>query len=127
MVQSQLGFLAIQNNSIIFSLKPFHGILLHKTMRKSNSSCFTAPVTNIHTSTTKYNIEVHSIDTNRWIVLDAQVDVLLDSESKVSISREVVTAQLIFPHLKSTFKNLFCFGPSYCTMYGNLFVTTDTK
>ena len=40
-------------------------------------------------------IEVHAVDTNRRIVLDAQVDVLANTESKVASLREVLLAQLI--------------------------------
>ena len=51
-----------------------------------NFCCFPSPVSYIHSCTAKHNVEVHAIDTNRWIVLDSQVDVFLDAEPKVSVS-----------------------------------------
>ena len=36
------------------------------------------------TSSLEHDIEVHAIDTDAWIVSDAQVNVLLDAEAKVS-------------------------------------------
>ena len=38
---------------------------------------------------------------NAWVVLDAQVDVLLDAEAKVAGVGEVVLAQLVLTHLDS--------------------------
>lgn len=49
----------------------------------------------------QHDVEVHAVDTNAWVVLDAQVDVLLDAEAKVAGVREVVLAQLVLTHLDS--------------------------
>lgn len=40
--------------------------------------------------------EVETVDTDRGVVLDAQVNVLLNTEAKVSGHGEVVLAQLVF-------------------------------
>lgn len=44
--------------------------------------------------------EVHTIDTDSGIVLDAQIDVLLDTKPKVSGLREIVSLQLVFLDLQ---------------------------
>lgn len=40
--------------------------------------------------------EVKTVDTDRGVVLDAQVNVLLNTEAKVSGDGEVVLAQFVF-------------------------------
>lgn len=37
--------------------------------------------------TSKHHIEIHSIDTNTWVILDAQINVFLDSKTKVSYNK----------------------------------------
>lgn len=46
-----------------------------------------------------YHVEVQSVDANAWVILDAQVNVLLDTEAKVSSVGEVVLSQLVLTHL----------------------------
>lgn len=93
-------------------------------------------------------IEVHAVDTNRRIVLDAQVDVLANTKSKVASLREILLAQFILLYFESSLKNLLCLhvsnhagshlkmiqaklylslGSSYSHMDGNLFVTSDAE
>ena len=79
-------FALVKNNSIVFGLEPFHGILFDQTMRLTNFCCSFSSVGYIHPCTAKHNVKVHAIDTNRWIVLYSQIDMFLDAESKVSVS-----------------------------------------
>ena len=95
-------FLAVKNNSIIFGLEPFHSIFLYKTVACSNLCSFAAPVRYIHASTAKNDVEVHTVDTNGWIVLDSQINVFLDTKSKVTIGRKVVSSQFVFTDLYKT-------------------------
>ena len=95
-------FLAVKNNSIIFGLEPFHSIFLYKTVACSNLCSFAAPVGYIHASTAKNDVEVHTVDTNGWIVLDSQINVFLDTKSKVTIGRKVVSSQFVFTDLYKT-------------------------
>jgi hypothetical protein len=37
------------------------------------------------TGTTQHNVEVKTVDSNRWIVFDAQIDVFLNTETEVSV------------------------------------------
>ena len=64
-----------------------------------NFCCFPSPVSYIHSRTAKHNVKVHAIDTNRWIVLDSQIDMFLDAETKVSVRRKVISSQLVFLNL----------------------------
>ena len=90
---------AIENNSVVFSLEPFHGIFFNQAVRCSNMSSFTTPVGNIHTSTSKYNIEVHTINSNGWIILDSQINMFLDTKPKVTVGRKIIPAQFILTNL----------------------------
>jgi len=51
-------------------------------------------------SPVEHHVEVHAVDSDRGVVLDAQVDVLLDSEAEVAGVREVLAVELILLDLK---------------------------
>lgn len=48
---------------------------------------------------TKNDVEVQTVDTNAWIVLDTQINVFLDTKTKVTGAREVLFAQLVLTYL----------------------------
>lgn len=52
------------------------------------------------TWTSKYNVEVKTVDTDGRIILDTQVNVFLNTKAKVPSGWEVVSPQLIFSDLK---------------------------
>ena len=54
-------------------------------MTEPHAAGLAAPVTNIHAGPAEDNVEVHAVDTDAGVVLDAQVDVLLDAEAEVSV------------------------------------------
>ena len=47
----------------------------------------------------KNNVEVHAVDTNTRVILDAQINVFLNTKSKVASVREIVLPQLVLTHL----------------------------
>ena len=73
------------------------------------------------------HIEVHAIDTDRRVVLDAQVDVLGDTEAEVASLGEVALSQLVLLNLETTLKNFLGLRATDGDVNGNLFVTTDTE
>lgn len=72
-------------------------------------------------------IKVHSINTDSRIILDAQIDVLRDTETEISSLREVLLAQLVLLDLQTTLDDFFGLGPTDGDVYGNLLVTADTE
>lgn len=54
-----------------------------------------------------HHIEVQTVDADAGVVLDAQIDVLLDAEAKVSGVGEVVLSQLVLTHLEAAEENRF--------------------
>lgn len=72
-------------------------------------------------------VEVHSVNTDTWVVLDAQIDVLGDTETEVASLREVALAKLVLLDLKATLENLLSLGATDSDVDGDLLVTTDTE
>lgn len=72
-------------------------------------------------------VEVHSVDTDGRVVFDTQIDVLRDTETKVTSLGEVLLAQLVFLDLQTTLDDLLSLGSTDGDVHGNLFVTTDTE
>lgn len=52
------------------------------------------------TRSSEYNVKVQTVDTNAGVILDSQVNVFLDTESKVSGAGEVLLSQFVFPYLR---------------------------
>ena len=73
------------------------------------------------------DVEVHAVDTDRWVVLDAQVDVLRDTETEVAGLGEVALPQLVLLDLEATLQDLLSLGTTDGNVDADLFVTTDTE
>jgi len=100
---AKMALLTNINKRNYLLLEPLHGILLGQSVLESNLASLAAAVGHIESGSAEDNIEVKTIDTNAGVVLDAQVNVFLDAESKVSSTREIVSPQLVFSHLKQIF------------------------
>lgn len=72
-------------------------------------------------------VEVHSVNTNSRVVLDTQVDVLRDTETKVTSLREVPLPQLVLLDLEPSLENLLSLGSTDSNMDGNLFVSISSS
>merc|ERR1712066_457221 len=117
-----LRLLSSKNNSIILGLEPLFGINLGKFVGGTNAAHLLPPVPHVHARPSKDHIEVHTVDANSRVVLDTQVDVLSNTEAKVSIVREVFLSQLVLLHFESSLQDLFSLSPPVCDMAGNLLV-----
>lgn len=72
-------------------------------------------------------VEVHTVDTDRRVVLDAEIDVLGNTETEVTGLGEVALAELVLLDLEATLENLLGLGATDGDVDGNLFVTADTE
>lgn len=72
-------------------------------------------------------VEVHPVNTNGWVVLDAEIDVLRDTETEVASLGEVALAELVFLDLEATLENLLGLGATDSNVNSDLLVTTDTE
>lgn len=73
------------------------------------------------------DVEVSTEDTNTWVVLDTQIDVLVNTETKVTSFREVALLEFVFLDLKTTFEDFLSLWTSNGNVASDLFVTTDTE
>ena len=73
------------------------------------------------------DVEVHAVDTDRRVVLDAQVDVLGDTETEVASLGEVALAELVLLDLEATLEDLLGLGATDGDVDGDLLVTADTE
>ena len=69
-------------------------------MVDTNTSGLAATIHHPKARTTENDVEVHTVDTNTGIVFNAQIDVLLNSETEVSVVGEAVVSQFVFPDLQ---------------------------
>ena len=72
-------------------------------------------------------VEVHSVDTNRRVILDSQIDVFRDAEAEVTRLGEVLLAEFVFLDLETTFEDFFCLRASDADVHGDLFVAADAE
>ena len=77
---------------------------------------------NIHAA-----VEVHAVDTNRRVVLDAEIDVLRDTEAEVARLAEVALPQLVLLDLEATLEDLLCLWAANGDMDGDFLITTDAE
>lgn len=71
--------------------------------------------------------EVHTENADRGVVLDAQVNVLSDTETEVAGVGEVAAAELVLLDLETTLDDLLGLGATDGDVAGNLLVTADTE
>lgn len=72
-------------------------------------------------------VEIHSVNTDRRVVLDTEIDVLGDTETKVTSLGEVALAELILLDLQSTLQDFLGLWTTDGNVNSDLFVTTDTE
>ena len=72
-------------------------------------------------------VEIHSVDTDRWVVFDTKINMFADTEAKVPGLGKVFSLQLVLLDFETTLKNLLGFRSADSDVDGNLFVTADTK
>ena len=116
----------------------------------SDGALHAATASDALTRTGHAAIEIHAVDTDGRIVLDAKIDVLRNTKAEVAGLREVLFAKFVLLDLEATLENLlglcelvvsfvaisnigrfivfviYLRSPN-SDMNGDLFVTTDTK
>ncbi len=72
-------------------------------------------------------VEIHAVDTDRRVVLDAQVNVFTDAETEIASLGEIAFSELVFLHFQSTLEDLLCLGTADSDVDGYFFITSDTE
>jgi len=75
----------------------------------------------------EHDKEVHTEDTDAWVVLDAQINVLHDTESEATGAGEVAFLQLVLLDLEARLEDLLGFWASDSNSAGDLFISSDTE
>ena len=73
------------------------------------------------------DVEVHSEDTCEGVVLNSEIDVLLNSESKAAGVGEVLLPELSILDFEASFQDLIGLVASHGDMDSNLFVSLNVK
>lgn len=79
------------------------------------------------TGSTEDDKEVHTVDTNAWIVSDTQIDMLIDTETKVASLGKVAALQFVLLDLQALLEDLLGLLTTHGTEAGDLFVSSDTE
>ena len=118
---------ALADNPRVSVLEPLDGISLGETVVDADAARGALALVDAHAGTLKDDVEVHAVDANLRIVLDAEVDVLLDAKAKVARGAEVVLGELILLDLEALLEDL----SSLCTtdggVDGDLLISADAE
>jgi hypothetical protein len=58
----------VEDHTLILDLEPFHGVLLGDPVLDTNARLAPSAAGNTVPSPLKDNVEVHAIDTSRWVI-----------------------------------------------------------
>jgi len=72
-------------------------------------------------------VEIHSVNSDRRVVLDTEIDVFADTETEVTSLREVALAELVLLNLQSTLQDFLSLWSADSDVHSDLLVTTDTE
>jgi len=117
----------LSDNTLKSRLEPFHTLVTLDLVVGSNVCLASTTLCNTLTRTSHAAVEIHSVDTNRRVVLDTKIDVFADTESEVASLREVTLAEFVFLDFQSTLQDFLGLWSTNGDMNGDLLVTTDTE
>ena len=115
----------VKNDTIVLLLEPLHGLLASHLVRVAKSASLSLSLRHATTGASQLHVEIHTEDTGVGVVLDAQINVLLNTETEVARVREVLLHQLVLLHLQTALQNLQSLLAANGRMDGDLLVTTD--
>ena len=118
---------SVIDSTVIFLLEPFHGVILRDFMLGSDSAFASSAETDSASWSFKNDVEVHTENTSERVILDTQIDMFLNTETKTSTVREVFLFQLSVFDLETSFKDLISFLSSDSNMHSNFFVSLNTE
>jgi uncharacterized protein YbdZ (MbtH family) len=116
-----------QNDSIESLSEPSSGLFLLDAVGCTSSASSLLSLRYPESRAAHDSNHVHTEDTDTRVVFDSQVNVLSDTESKVSSVGEVSSSQLVFLDLETTFENFFSLWSTNGDVASNLLVTSDSE
>lgn len=119
--------LLAQHQALIGRLEPLDGILARHTVLCTNATRSALPSGDAVSRAGQHHVKVHAEDAHMRVVLDAQIDVLLDTKAKVATEAEVPSLELVFLHLQALIQDFQSLGTANGSMDSDLLITADTK
>jgi len=119
--------LYLPDNAVEARLEPLDGLVALDLVAGTDGALAAAAAGDALTRAGHAAVEVHAVDTDRGVVLDAEIDVLSDTEAEVASLGEVALAELVLLDLKATLENLLSLGATDSDVDGDLLVTADTE
>lgn len=117
----------LHDDAVILVLEPLHSINLVHSVVDTNRTTGHLLLSNSSTRSGNLDIEIHTVNTCAWVVLDTKIDVLLDTETEVSALTEVSLLELVLLDLQSLLKDLLGLLASNGDMARDLVVSTDSE
>lgn len=96
----------LADNAVEAALEPLEGLLALDAVLEADAALHPAAAGDAVTGAGHADVEVHAVDTDRGVVLDAEIDVLADAEAEVAGLGEVALAELILLDLEATLDDL---------------------
>lgn len=93
----------------------------------TNVSRLSLALTNTTTRAAHVDVEIHTVDTSRRIVLHTKINMLADAETEVASLREVLITELILLNLEAPLEDLGGLLTADGDVAGDLLITTDTE
>ena len=123
----KIAHIDLSDDTVEPLLEPLDGLVTVDAVAGADRALAAAAAGDALTGAGHAAVEVHAVDTNRGVVLDAEIDVLADTEAEVAGLAEVALAELVLLDLEATLENLLGLGATDGDVDRNLFVTTDTE
>jgi len=108
-------------------LEPLDGVVAVDAVAGADSALAAAAAGDALTGAGHAAVEVHAVDTDTGVVLDAEIDVLRDTEAEVAGLAEVALAELVLLDLEATLENLLGLGAADGDVDRDLFVTANAE
>jgi len=103
--------------------EPLLGLLLGDLLELANTGRLLAALGNSVAGALEHDVEVHTENTSVGIVLDAEIDVLVNTETKVAVIGEVSLAEFEFLNLEATLDELLSLVAADGDVDGDLLVS----
>ena len=116
-----------QDDTIEPLLEPSNGILLLYSVLETDTGRLGPPLSHTSSWSSHHDVKVHPKDTNTGVISSTEIDVFLDTESKISSLREVPLSKLVLLDFEPTLEDFLGLGATDGDVDGDLFVTTDTE
>lgn len=127
MVDNCLNIPSIINGSIVLSSEPLHGLVFGDSVLGSDGAFASSSESDSASGSLEDDVEVHSEDTGEGVILDAEINMLLDSESETSGIAEVFLLQFSVLNLQASLQDLVGLISSHCHVHCDFFISFNAE